>query len=71
MLKRMIDEKEMKAQEIFIKQWAYKKMQKLEKKLRRKAKIYFSKPVAIVYVQEGVKVIHQDGSESKIRVPED
>lgn len=61
---------DLKDQQAFIKKWAYKKMQKLEKKMKKYARIYFGKPMAIMYVANGTKVVHQDGSESEIRVSE-
>lgn len=61
---------DLKAQQTYIKKWAYKKMEKLEKKLQKYARIYFGKPMGIMYVANGVKIVHQDGSESEIRVPE-
>ena len=65
-----MDEAEMKAQQEAIKQWAFRKMQKMEKKLLRFARIYFGEPMAIVYCRSGVKIVHRDGSESTIVAPE-
>ena len=33
----------------FIKEWAWKKMRKLERKIKRFAKIYFGGPVVLMY----------------------
>lgn len=33
----------------FMRQWAAKKMRKQEKKLRKYARLYFGKPVSIIY----------------------
>ncbi len=64
-------ETELNAQQEFIKKWALKKMRKLEKKLKRYARIYFGKPMAIVYCQTGAIVVHRDGSESTISASEE
>ena len=63
-------DEDLKEQQAYIKKWAYKKMEKLEKKLLKYARIYFEKPMGVMYVSNGVKVVHQDGSESEIRVQE-
>lgn len=39
----------------FMRQWAAKKMRKQEKKLRKYARIYFGKPVSIIYSWDGTK----------------
>lgn len=57
-------------QQEFIKKWAFKKMQKLEKKLQKYARIYFGKPMGIMYIANGAKIVHADGTESEICVPE-
>lgn len=61
------EEKEYQEFQEYLKEWAYKKMQKLEKKLQRYAKMYFGWPVEIRYardVTEGsVKVDDQEGWE--------
>lgn len=45
----------------FMRQWALKKMRKLEKRLRKYAKIYFGEPVTIIYAKDGTKVTRSDG----------
>lgn len=57
-------------QQEFIKKWAFKKMQKLEKKLQKYARIYFGKHMGIMYIANGAKIVHADGTESEICVPE-
>lgn len=54
----------------FIRQWAYKKMQKREKRLKYFARIYFGEPVAIIYAKNGAKVVCKDGTEGTIKVSE-
>lgn len=66
-----MNEKELDAQQEFIRKWALKKMKKQEKKLKRYARIYFGKPMAIVYCQIGAIVVHRDGSESTISATEE
>lgn len=51
-----------------VKERAWKKMQKLEKKLRRHARQYFGEPVAIVYAKRGSRIVGLDGGEMKICV---
>ena len=60
-----LDEKEFKK---FMKKWAHKKMQKLEKKLHYYARIFFGEPVMIVYVKKDAKIVYHnnDGSESRL-----
>lgn len=60
-----------KDQQAYIKNWAFRKMQKIEKKLQKYAKIYFGKPMGIMYVSDGAKIVHADGSASEIRLPEE
>lgn len=62
----MID-RDMEEQKAYIKNWAYKKMQKLEKKLSRYAGIYFGEPITIVYARSGAVIVHKDGSESVLK----
>lgn len=59
---------DLKDQQAYIKKWAFKKMEKLEKKLLKYARIYFEKPMGVMYVSDGAKIVHADGSESEIRV---
>lgn len=66
-----MSESEKNAQQETIKQWALKKMKKQEKKLKRYAKIYFGEPMGIVYCRSGVKIVHNDGSESEIRASDE
>lgn len=61
---------DMKAQQDCIKKWAYKKMQKLEKKLKWFAGIYFGEPMIIIYARNGAVVVHKDGSESVLKAGE-
>ena len=58
---------DIEAQEKSIRQWAYKKMKKREKKLCKYAKIYFVEPVTIVYARSGAVIVHKDGSESVVK----
>lgn len=58
---------DMKAQQDCIKNWTYKKMQKISKKLSRYAGIYFGEPVTIVYARSGAVIVHKDGSESILK----
>lgn len=63
-----VDDKEFQEFQEYVKDWAFKKMQKLEKKLQRYARMYFGDPVAILYARNGVKIVHGDGTESIVRV---
>ena len=58
---------EVEAQKACIKNWAYKKIKKLEKKLKRYAGIYFGEPIMIVYARTGAVIVHKDGSESIVK----
>ena len=58
---------DMKAQQDCIKSWAYKKMQKISKKLSRYAGIYFGEPITIVCARNGAVIVHKDGSESVLK----
>lgn len=58
---------DMEEQKAYIRKWAYKKMQKLEKKLSRYAGIYFGEPITIVYARSGAVIVHKDGSESVLK----
>ena len=46
---RRVSDMELQEFQGFMRQWALKKMRKLEKKLRKYAKIYFGEPVTIIY----------------------
>ena len=47
-----MNDAEVMAQQDAIKKWAFKKMQKLAKKLNKFAEIYFGEPVAIIYCRK-------------------
>ena len=61
------EEQEFQEFQDFTRKWALKKMRKLEKKLRKYAKIYFGEPIAIIYARNGVKVVHKDGTEGTVK----
>ena len=58
---------DMEAQKACVRNWAYKKMRKLENKLKRYAGIYFGEPMLIVYARSGAIIVHKDGSESIVK----
>ena len=58
---------DIEAQKACVRNWAYKKMRKLEKKLKRYAGIYFGEPMTIVYARSGAIIVHKDGSESIVK----
>ena len=64
----VVDEQEYQEFRKWIRELAYKKMQKLEKKLKHYARLYFEEPVAIVYAKNGAKIITKDGAEGEVRV---
>ena len=66
--RREVDEQEYKEFRKWIREFAYKKMQKLEKKLKYYARLYFEEPVAIVYAKNGAKIVTKDGTEGEVRV---
>ena len=53
-MSKRVSDMELQEFQGFIKQWAAKKMRKLERKLCKYAKLYFGEPVTIIYAEEVV-----------------
>jgi len=43
------------------------KMQRLEKKIKKLAAVYFGEPMAVIYARTGATVVHKDGTESRVQ----
>jgi len=43
------------------------RMQRLEKRIKKLASIYFGEPVTVIYAKTGATVVHKDGTESKVQ----
>lgn len=63
----MDDKREAEEFDSFIKAWALKKMRRQEKKLKYFARLYYGKPMAIIYAQDGATIVHNDGTEEEVR----
>lgn len=63
----MDDKREAEEFDSFIKAWALKKMRRQEKKLKYFVRLYYGKPMAIIYAQDGAKIVHNDGTEEEVR----